>query len=77
MLLLISLSVLAWITTFSGEVVKSFQVSYPTTLTLVKEDSSDNEVNLRTVALDHRPTQQPKAECPGESPLLRKCTLTG
>lgn len=74
-LLLISLSVLVWIRTFSGEVVKSFQVSYATTQTLVKGDSLKDKLNLWTVAPDHKHTQPPKAKCPQQSPLLRKYTL--
>lgn len=73
-LLLISLSVVAWITTFSGENVKLFHVFYPVTLTLLKQDSTENTVNVRTTAPDDRHTRPPKAECPQDSPLLSKCT---
>lgn len=73
-LLLISLSVVAWITTFSGENVKLFHVFYPVTLTLVKQDSTDNTVNVRTSAPEDRHTKATKAECPQGSPLLSKCT---
>lgn len=70
-LLLISLSVLVWIRTFSGEVVKSLQFSHATTQTLVKGDSLADK--LWTVVPDHSQTETPKEECPQESPLLRKC----
>lgn len=76
-LLLISLSVVAWITTFSGENVKLFHVFHPVTLTLVKQDGTENSVNVRTTAPDDRHTRPPKAECPHESPLLSKCTRAG
>lgn len=72
-LLLISLSVLVWIRTFSGEVVKSFQVSHATTQTLVKADGLVDK--LWTVVPDPTQTEPPKEECPQESPLLRKCTI--
>lgn len=75
MLLLISVSVLVWIGTFSGELVKSFQVSYATTQTLVKGDSVKVKLNLWTVAPDHTHTQPPEVQCPQESPLLREYTL--
>lgn len=74
-LLLISLWVVAWIT-FSGENKKLFHVFYPMSLTLVSQDGTDNTVNLRTAVPEDRRTQPPKAECPQESPLLSKCTLT-
>lgn len=70
LLLLISLSVLVWIRTFSGEVVKSFQVSHATTQTLVKGDGLVDK--LWTVVPDPTQTEPPKEECPQESPLLRK-----
>lgn len=70
LLLLVSLSVLVWIRTFSGEVVKSFQVSYGTTQTLAKGDSLVDK--LWTVVPDPTQTEPPKEECPQESPLLRK-----
>lgn len=74
-LLLISLWVVAWIT-FSGENKKLFHVFYPMSLALVSQDGTDNTVNLRTAVPEDRRTQPPKAECPQESPLLSKCTLT-
>lgn len=73
-LLLISLSVVAWITTFSGENVKLFHVFYPVTLTLLKQDSTENTVNVRTTAPEDGHTRPPKAECPQTSPLLSECT---
>lgn len=71
-LLLVSLSVLVWVGTFSGEVVKSFQVSHATAQTVVKGDGLADK--LWTVVPDPIQTELPKEECPQESPLLRKCT---
>ncbi|XP_053187831.1 beta-1,4-galactosyltransferase 4 [Scomber japonicus] len=69
-LLLLSLSVLAWIATFSGETVKSLQVSSATTRTLVKDrDSLRDKVN--SPAPDRLKTPPPKVQCPQESPLLQ------
>lgn len=73
-LLLLSLSVLAWIATFSGETVKSGQVSSATPQTLAKGDTLRDKVNTWTAAPDHVNTPAPKEECPEESPLLRKYT---
>lgn len=70
LLLLVSLSVLVWIRSFSGEVVKSFQVSHTTTQTLVKGDSLLDK--LWMVVPEPTQTEPPKQECPQESPLLRK-----
>ncbi|XP_049447192.1 beta-1,4-galactosyltransferase 4 [Epinephelus fuscoguttatus] len=70
-LLLLSLSVLAWIATFSGETVKSGQVSSATPQTLAKGDTLRDKVNTWTAAPDHVNTPAPKEECPEESPLLQ------
>ncbi|XP_029304078.1 beta-1,4-galactosyltransferase 4 [Cottoperca gobio] len=69
-LLLVSLSVLAWIATLSGETVKSDQVSF-SPQTLVKEDSLRDKLNTWTAAPDRLNTPPPKVECPQESPLLQ------
>ncbi len=74
-LLLLSLSVLAWLATFSGETVKSVQVPSATTQTLVKEDGLRDKLSSWTVAPNRLKTPPPKVECPQESPLLRKYTL--
>lgn len=76
-LLLISLSVVAWITTFSGENVKLFHVFYPVTLPLVKQDGTESTVIERTAAPEEPHSRAPKAQCPPESPLLSKCTHAG
>ncbi|XP_042355916.1 beta-1,4-galactosyltransferase 4 [Plectropomus leopardus] len=70
-LILLSLSVLAWIATFSGETVKSGQMSSATPQTLVKGDSLRDKLNTWTPAPDHLNTLAPKVECPEESPLLQ------
>lgn len=70
-LLLLSLSVLAWIATFSGETVKALQVSPATTRTFIKDrDNLGDKVN--SPAPDHLKTPPSKLQCPQESPLLRK-----
>lgn len=71
-LLLVSLSVLVWVGTYSSEVMKSFQVFHATAQTLLKGDSQADK--LWTVVPDPTQTEPPKEECPQESPLLRKCT---
>ncbi|KAM7397930.1 hypothetical protein PAMA_006005 [Pampus argenteus] len=70
-LLLLSLSVLAWIATFSGETVKSAQLSSATTQTLVKGDSLRDKVNAQTASPENLNTPAQKVECPQESPLLQ------
>lgn len=70
--LLLSLSVLAWIAIFSGEPVKSVLVSSATTQTLVKEDSLRNKLTSWTTTSDDLNTPPPKFECPQQSPFLRK-----
>ncbi|KAK2828576.1 hypothetical protein Q5P01_019610 [Channa striata] len=69
-LLLLSLSLLAWIRTFSGESLKSILVSPTTTQTLVKDDLRD-ALSFWTVKPDHLNTPPTKVECPQESPLLQ------
>lgn len=68
LLLLLSLSVLAWIATFSSETVKSFHMSSTTTQTL-KQHSLRDELTSLTEAPIHLNTP-PKVECPEKSPLL-------
>lgn len=70
-LLILSLSVLAWIATFSGETVKSVLVSSATTQALVKEVTLRDKLNSWTVAPDRFNTQPLKTECPLKSPLLQ------
>ncbi|TKS83978.1 Rho GTPase-activating protein 31 [Collichthys lucidus] len=69
-LLLVSLSVLVWVAAFSGETVKSVQVSSTMTQTS-KGDLLRNKLNSWTVSTDRLKTPPPRAECPEESPLLR------
>ncbi|XP_026227698.1 beta-1,4-galactosyltransferase 4-like [Anabas testudineus] len=71
LVLLLSLSVLAWITIFSGETVKSLLVSSATTQTFVKDDSLRDKLTSLTTTSDHSNTPPPKVECPQKSPLLR------
>uniref|UniRef100_H3CXE1 Beta-1,4-galactosyltransferase n=2 Tax=Tetraodon nigroviridis TaxID=99883 RepID=H3CXE1_TETNG len=69
LLLLLSLSVLVWIRTFSGEVVKSLQVSHATAQPLAKGNSLLDK--LWTVGPDPTQADPPQEECPRESPLLQ------
>ncbi|KAF3706468.1 Beta-1,4-galactosyltransferase 4 [Channa argus] len=71
LLLLLSLSLLAWIRTFSGESVKSVMVSSATTQTLVKDDHLRDAIAFWTVKPDHLNTLPTKVECPQESQLLQ------
>ncbi|XP_019941777.1 beta-1,4-galactosyltransferase 4 [Paralichthys olivaceus] len=71
LLLFLSLSVLAWIATFSGETVKSTQEISATTETLGKGDTLRNKLSSWTATPDHANTPTPKGECPQESPLLQ------
>lgn len=68
-LLLLSLSVLAWIATFSGETGKSILAPSATPHPAGKGDGLRDAVN--TAAADLVKTPPPKAECPPESPLLQ------
>ncbi|XP_040908030.1 beta-1,4-galactosyltransferase 4 [Toxotes jaculatrix] len=70
-LLFLSLSLLVWIATFSGETGKSIQPSSPTTQTLVNGDSVRDKLNSWTSAPDRLNTPPPKGKCPQESPLLQ------
>lgn len=69
-LLLLSVSALAWIATFSTETVKSDQVSSATTQTLAKGSILRDDVISRTAAPDRLITPT-KVLCPRESPMLR------
>ncbi|XP_071754292.1 beta-1,4-galactosyltransferase 4 [Centroberyx gerrardi] len=70
-LLLLSLSVLAWIATYTGETEKSVQVSSTTAQTLSKGENLRAELNSWRPAADLLNTLPPKVECPQESPLLQ------
>lgn len=70
-LLILSLSVLVWITTFSGETVKSVVVSSATTQTLVKADGVRDELPSQTEASDVLNTPSQKTDCPQDSPRLQ------
>ncbi|XP_072231381.1 beta-1,4-galactosyltransferase 4 [Leuresthes tenuis] len=67
LLLLLSLSVLAWITNFSGETVKSILAPRATTQTFIRGD----EMNSGTAEPDQSNTPIEKGECPQVSPLLK------
>lgn len=71
LLLLISLSVLAWITTLSSETVKSALASSISTRTFFKGDGLSDKVNFWTLVTRRLNTPPPKVECPQESPLLQ------
>lgn len=70
-LLILSLSVLVWIATFSGETVKSVLVSSATTQALVKEVTLRDKLDSWTIAPERLNTQPLKTECPLKSPLLQ------
>lgn len=71
MLLIILLSVVAWIAIFSGETLKSIQASSTVPQTPVKEDKLRNQLSSWTIEPDHLSSPLPKDECPEESPLLQ------
>ncbi|XP_076607210.1 beta-1,4-galactosyltransferase 4 [Chaetodon auriga] len=64
-LVLLCLSVLAWIANFSGEIAKSIQVSFNMTQIPVKADT------LRDHLTKHASTPPLKVKCPQTSPLLK------
>ncbi|XP_072302338.1 beta-1,4-galactosyltransferase 4 [Eucyclogobius newberryi] len=66
-LLFLSLSVLVWIATFSGDHLKSVQLSCATPQTNVKGDKLREKLIAATLV----PTAPPKPICPKESPLLK------
>ncbi|CAG5874369.1 beta-1,4-galactosyltransferase 4 [Menidia menidia] len=70
-LLILLLSLLAWIATFSGETVKSILAPFGTTETFVKGDKLREKLNVLLTEPDQviAPTQS--AECPQVSPLLK------
>ncbi|XP_041808721.1 beta-1,4-galactosyltransferase 4 [Chelmon rostratus] len=70
-LVLVCLSVLAWIANFSGEIVKSIHLSFDTTQTPVKGDNLRNNLNSRTTTSNRVTTPPPKEVCPQKSPLLQ------
>lgn len=69
LLLLLSLSVLAWFATFSGNTFKSIQFSSVTPRTIIKEDSLREKLASTSATKDLK-TLPPKPDCPEESPLL-------
>lgn len=69
-LLVLSLSVLAWIAMFPGETVKSTPSDYDTTGTFPRAG-----LHFWTTAPTHLNTAAQKAQCPEESLLLRKYIL--
>ncbi|XP_037126321.1 beta-1,4-galactosyltransferase 4 [Syngnathus acus] len=70
-LLLLPLSVLAWICLFSGGSVKSFTVLSAATQALIKKENTQDLANLGTSVAVRLMTPTPRAECPKESPLLQ------
>lgn len=69
-LLILVLSLLAWIAIFSRDMVKPI---YPTTQqTHVKEESQRKEVDLQIEAANEINTPPQKTKCPQVSPLLCK-----
>lgn len=70
-LLILMLSVLAWIMTFSGETVKSILVSSATTQTLVRGHGLRDRLHLWTEAPKGLNTPPQKVNCPKDSPLLQ------
>nr|XP_057943936.1 beta-1,4-galactosyltransferase 4 [Doryrhamphus excisus]XP_057943937.1 beta-1,4-galactosyltransferase 4 [Doryrhamphus excisus] len=70
-LLLLCLSVLAWIAMFSGETVKSVPVSSAAPQILIKGESTHDTVHSWTSVADKAITPTPVQECPQESPLLQ------
>ncbi|XP_054481923.1 beta-1,4-galactosyltransferase 4 [Anoplopoma fimbria] len=69
-MLFVTLSVLAWIATFSGETVKYGPVNAVSPQTFVKAIGLEDEPNTWTAATKQLKTPALKAKCPEESPLL-------
>uniref|UniRef100_A0A8C6WKF8 Beta-1,4-galactosyltransferase n=1 Tax=Neogobius melanostomus TaxID=47308 RepID=A0A8C6WKF8_9GOBI len=76
LLIFLSLSVLAWIATFSGDTFKSVQLSSVTPQTIVKGDSLREKLAAATTTAKDVPTVLSRPNCPKESPLLRAVKLT-
>ncbi|XP_061658360.1 beta-1,4-galactosyltransferase 4-like [Syngnathoides biaculeatus] len=70
-LILLSLSVLAWISIFSGGNLKSTLVPSAPTQPFIKGEGTQVVTNLGTSAPFHLITSTPLQECPKESPLLQ------
>ncbi|XP_029029488.1 beta-1,4-galactosyltransferase 4 [Betta splendens] len=70
-LLVLSLSLLAWIAMFLGETGKPLLVLSATAQTLIKEPSLREKLASSTSTPDHVNTPLPIVECPQKSPLLR------
>lgn len=71
LLIFLSLSVLAWIATLSGDTFKSTQLSFVTPRTVVKDDALRNKLSAVTPASKDVPTVPPRPDCPEVSPLLK------
>lgn len=71
-LLILVLSVLAWIAIFSREMVKPIWHHPDTQQTHVKEESQRNEVDLQIEAANEINTPPQRTKCPRVSPLLSK-----
>lgn len=70
-LIFVSLSVLAWIATFTGETLKLGQYLSATKQTSVQKDSLRDKLQFLTAAPQNLNTPTPKVKCPEESPLLQ------
>nr|XP_061801808.1 beta-1,4-galactosyltransferase 4-like [Nerophis lumbriciformis] len=70
-LLLLTLSVLAWFSMFSGGSVKSALAPSTATKAVIKRDSMQDEANSGTSKVVRLITPTPIVECPKESPLLQ------
>lgn len=64
------LSVLAWITTFSGETDKTFNVILAPSQTIVSENKLREKLISQTAETSRLNISAEKEECPDESPLL-------
>ncbi|XP_015248930.1 PREDICTED: beta-1,4-galactosyltransferase 4 [Cyprinodon variegatus] len=64
------LSVLAWITTFSGETDKTFNVILAPSQTIVSENKLREKLISQTAETSRLNISAEKEECPEESPLL-------
>lgn len=70
-LLLLSLSVLAWIATLTGETLKSGQPPFSSKQPLVQGESLRDKLHSMTATPQNVNTPAPKVICPEESPLLQ------
>lgn len=71
LLLLLSLSVLAWYVSFSSDTLKSIQLSSVSPRTIVKGETLREKLIFTSAAAKDVQTVTPKPDCPKESPLLQ------